>query len=324
MHTASISIIVPCYNEAEVLPAFLARVNAVASQMPFYNFEFLFIDDGSRDASPTFLAEAAARDERVKVIRLSRNHGHQRALTAGIDFCRGDFVILMDADLQDPPELIPRITATLVSGFDVVHLVRADREVDSWSKRTLARLFYRFMRRYVLPDLVEDSGDFKGFNQRALVALRTYRERVRFVRGAFATLGFRQTTLPYVRAPRAGGNSKYPLRSTVRLARDAVFSNSSLPLRWGIYAGGALSVLSALTVFAVGLLALGGRIQQPLIIATLIALLGCAGLLMLMLGFVGEYLKILLLEVKQRPLYTLESTINLEVAVAPEASVRGS
>ncbi|MBI2433935.1 MAG: glycosyltransferase family 2 protein, partial [Candidatus Hydrogenedentes bacterium] len=254
----TLSLVVPCFNEADVLPEFLARVRNVAQGLRGWQCEFLFVDDGSQDATPDLLTQEAAKDPRVRVIRLSRNFGHQRAISAGTDFCTGDAIVITDADLQDPPELIPDILRKLEEGHDIVHMVRSDRRVDGLLKRTMAHVFYRAMRRWVLPELPENAGDFKGFNRHVLVVLRAHRERVRFMRGAFATMGFRQTQLRYVRAARHAGQSKYPLRSTLRLARDAVFSNSALPMRPGIYAGAFTLAASCLTAAGVSLYAATG------------------------------------------------------------------
>jgi len=172
-HDRLVSIVVPCYNEEEMIIPFLERMRAVSrggierdtAGLPGYSFEYVFVDDGSRDGTSARIAEEADRDPRVRLIRLSRNFGHQRAITAGLDFCRGDFAVVIDADLQDPPEIIPKILERLSGDCDIVHMVRAERKVDSIAKRLSARVFYATMRRYVLPELPEDAPDFKGFNR---------------------------------------------------------------------------------------------------------------------------------------------------------------
>jgi len=320
-----VSLIVPCCNEAGVLDAFLARVNAVRAGLGAYTFEVLFIEDGSTDDTWAALCAVAALDPSVRAVRLSRNFGHQRALAAGLDFCTGDYGIILDADLQDPPELIPVILEQLEAGADVVHTVRTDRRVDSAFKRLSAAFMYAFLRRWVLPELPRNAGLYKGFNARALGALRQYRERVRFLRGIFATLGFRQAVVPYARETRRGGQTKYHLRNMVRLARDAVVSNSVLPLRAGLYLG--LAVLVAWPVLAAaGLLRwYAGRLETPALWAVAGLVWGFGGLTLVMLGAVGEYLKCIVLEVKQRPLYIVEETRNLpETDVEPRAAAPGS
>lgn len=306
-----VSIIAPCYNEAMVLDAFLACVRKTTEALPDYYFEFLFIDDGSQDGTETLLAGEAQSDPRVRLVCLSRNFGHQRAITAGLDLCSGDYIIVMDADLQDPPELIPQILDQLEAGFDLVHTVRTDRHVDSPAKRLSARLFYAVMRRWVLPELPEDAGDFKGFNRQVLEALRQYRERVRFLRGAFATLGFKQTTLPYVRAARYAGVSKYPLTNILRLARDAVVSNSVLPLRFGVYLGVAIWMILPFYVLACLLGHLLRGFDQPVMLLLIGLVCAFFGVILILLGLIGEYLKCIVLEVKQRPLYIVRAVHNL-------------
>lgn len=310
-----VSIIVPCFNEAEVLPEFLDAIRKLAAELPRYVFEFLFVDDGSRDDTAALLHREADRDDRVHILQLSRNFGQQRAITAGTDFCRGDFVVILDADLQDPPGLIPQMLQRLEEGFDLVHAVRDDRGVDSLPKRFAARVFYAFMRRWVMPELPVNAGEFKAFNRNVLIALRTHRERVRFLRGAFATMGFAQTQVYYARAPRRGGHSKFPLKAVVRLARDAVLSNSSLPLRAGLYLGLLVCLGSLAGMLTLGVLEFSGSgVASPLLAFLLLLLLGVGGAGLIMLGFVGEYLKILLLEVKHRPLYVIRSTRNVTLS----------
>jgi dolichol-phosphate mannosyltransferase len=308
----TVSLVVPCYNEAPMVDAFIAHMEPIIALLAQYAFEYVFVDDGSRDDTEQRIAALAAGDPRIKGVSLSRNVGHQRAITAGLDFCGGEYIIILDADLQDPPELVPPILEQLEAGYDVVHTVRADRRADACVKRVTAKLFYLFMRRWVLPELTENAGDCKGFNRRVLLALRQYRERVRFLRGLFATLGFRQTTVSFARPKRFAGVSKYNMRNMLRLARDAVVSNSALPLRAGLYVG--LLTWLLLPVYGVALLVLAfaGRAPQPLALWAVAGLLFFfMGFLLVLLGIVGEYLKVLMLEVKARPLYLVRAVYNL-------------
>ena len=311
-HPQTVSIVTPCYNEGAGLHAYMDAVCAVARRLPRYQFEFLFVDDGSEDDTGDVLCERATDDPRVRVVSLSRNFGHQRAIVAGLDFCSGDYIIVADADMQDPPELFSAIIAELEQGADVVHMVRSDRRVDSWPKRATAATFYAVMRRWVLPELRRNSGDFKGFNRRALEALRMYRENVRFLRGLFATLGFRQTEMPYARAARHAGVSKYPLTSVLRLARDAIVSNTVLPLRLGFYFG--VVTMGAAVVYAgscLGATLTGTDFEQPALMTLIGLVVFFSGAILAMLGFMGEYLKCLVLETKRRPLYIVRALQNL-------------
>ena len=308
----TVSLVVPCYNESAMVDTFIAHMEPLIAPLTRFNFEYVFVDDGSQDGTEERIATLAAGDPRIKGISLSRNVGHQRAITAGLDFCGGEYVIILDADLQDPPELVPKILEQLEAGFDVVHTVRADRSADAPFKRITAKLFYLFMRRWVLPELTENAGDCKGFNRHVLLALRQYRERVRFLRGLFATLGFRQTSIPFKRPKRFAGVSKYNLRNMLRLTRDAIVSNSSIPLRAGFYAG--LLTWLSLPIYAavLAVLALLGHAPAHLALWILAGVFFFfCGFMLLLLGLIGEYLKVLMLEVKARPLYLVRAVYNL-------------
>lgn len=319
MQRKRVSVVAPCLNEESVLPAFLARVRGVADALPQYDFEFLLVDDGSRDATCAVICAEAAHDPRVRGVFLSRNFGHQRALTAGLDFCTGDYTIMIDSDLQDPPEVIVDILARLEEGYNVVHTVRADRAVDSALKRSSAQLFYAIMRRWVLPELPYNAGDFKGFDREALRAFSHYRERVRFLRGIFATLGFRQAQVEFKREVRFAGASKYPIRAVLRLARDAMVSNTVVPLRLGGLVGLALLALS-LPVLVWGFTAK----NTGLFGIQLSLFLFVGGSALCMLAAIGEYLKVIMLEVKRRPLYIVRELCNIVSPARPEGDIDGS
>lgn len=319
MQQKRVSVVAPCYNEAAVLPSFLARVREVADRLPQYDFEFVLVDDGSRDVTRDVIRAEASADARVRGIFLSRNFGHQRALTAGLDFCGGDYVVMIDADLQDPPEVIPDILAALEAGNNVVHAVRRDRSVDSAVKRGGAQLFYAVMRRWVLPELPYNSGDFKGVDREALAAFRLYRERVRFLRGIFATLGFRQAEVPYRREARFAGSSKYPIWSVLRLARDAIVSNTAVPFRAGWMAG--------LVLLALGPAAIVWGLLHPKILLFCVqfaATLFIGGAVLCMLAGIGEYLKVLVLEAKRRPMYIVRELCNVAPGLEDKAQARVS
>lgn len=308
-----VSLITPCYNEAEMVGAFLERVGAVTAGLPQYDFELLFVDDGSTDETFRRLCDASDTDSRIRIIRLSRNFGHQRAITAGLDFCSGNYVIVIDADLQDPPELIPRMLERLEEGVDIVHMVRERRDVDSLVKRVSAKVFYYLMRQWVLPRLPENAPDFKGFNRRVLDALRRYRERVRFMRGIMASLGFRQESIPYVREARHAGRTKYNWKRIGAFGRDAIVSYSPIPIRLSLLAGLLTWACTLLFVLYWLLAALSGcGPAQPLTALLLVVTGVLSGLILVTLGVIGEYLGVIVREVKHRPLYIIESTRNME------------
>ncbi len=310
--TIMVSIVVPCYNEAQVLPDFLEALHTHTQSIENAHFEFLFIDDGSNDETDTVLHEAASKDSRIKILSLARNYGHQRALTAGLDHCQGDFAIFMDADLQDPPELIPQIVEKLLEGFDIVHTVRSDRGQDSLPKRVSSSIFYTIMRHWVLPELPLNAGDYKGLNRKAIQGVRNYNERVRFLRGTIATLGFNQCEIPFHRPARLAGKSKYPLFKVLRLARDAVVSNTVIPLRVAIFLGLVCIGLGLITAIALGVAICSTRIEPGLMHTILVAVLLIGGANLLFMGILGEYIKVLMLEVKQRPLYLVQSRFNMD------------
>ena len=302
----TVTLVVPCFHEAEGLGAFMARCELVAAGCAGHRFEYLFVDDGSADGTWAEVGRLAGENDRVRGVRLARNYGQQRAISAGLDMVDSDYVVILDADLQDPPELIPALLERLDGGCDLVHTVRTDRSSDSAFKRWSAWAFYQVMRRWVLPGMPENAGDYKAFNRRVLDAVRLYRERVRFLRGSLATVGFEQATVGYTRPVRHAGTSKYPLRKMLRLARDAVFSNTALPLRWCVYVG--LLVIGLWPIAALAGLALNGLdfVTVALLVQWLVG-----GMLLVGLGLAGEYLRIIVLEVKARPLYLVRDTVNL-------------
>lgn len=311
----TVAIVAPCYNEADVITAFYERVRAIAAGLSGYEFEVLLVDDGSRDGTMAILRDLAANDPALRILCLARNFGHQRAITAGLDHCRADYIIVMDSDLQDPPEAIPAILEALGQGADLVHTVRVDRSQDSLAKRLSAKIFYAVMRRWVLPDLPEGAGDYKGFNRRVLLAIRQYRERVRFLRGAFATVGFCQATVPIRRPSRHAGQSKFPLRQVLRFGRDALVSNTAIPLRASLYLGLTTLALLPFVALALAMARLSGNWHpDPLLALLLLVVLLYGGLGLCFTGILGEYLKVLILETKQRPLYIVGDRINLEPA----------
>jgi dolichol-phosphate mannosyltransferase len=301
-----VSIIIPCYNEAPGIVLCMDRLKAMTQALSAYDFEFIFVDDGSRDDTPVLLEKAAEDDVRVKVLILGRNYGQQRATTAGLDHASGDYTILMDADMQDPPEVIPQILERLDAGYDVVHTVRNSRTSDTAGKRLSAFLFYTIMRRWALPELVENAGDFKGFNRAVREAMGQYRERVRFLRGILATIGFRQCTLPYTRAVRHAGKSKFGILQMSRFARDAIISYSAFPMRLGMLLGVIMTLLAAIALAV--FLFRPSTAWEPLLLASMAA---CTGIILVFIGLLGEYLRILMLEVKQRPLYLVKARKNL-------------
>jgi dolichol-phosphate mannosyltransferase len=317
-----VSVVIPIYNEKEVLPRLLARLEQLRTALDAA-VEVVFVNDGSSDGSLELLKRAAASRDWIRLVDLSRNFGHQAALTAGLDHARGDAVVTMDGDLQDPPELIAAMLERYREGYDVVYARRRSRAGEGLFKRGTARLFYRVMRAFVHADLPVDVGDFRLMSRRAVAALSVFGERNRFLRGLVCWIGFRQTAVEFDRPARAAGETKYPLRRMLRLALDAMFSFSSRPLRLSMALGGVVLafgvVYGGVTVWR----ALAGTIETPgfATLVVLNALVG--GSILVCLGCLGEYVGRIFDETKRRPLYIARELVNFGPASAPAARAGG-
>ncbi len=298
------SIIAPVYNEVEVLPELYRRVQEVMDGLG-EPWELVLVDDGSTDGSTERIRELAAADRRVRPVIFARNFGHQIAVTAGLDYSRGEAVVIIDADLQDPPEVIPDLIAKWREGYEVVYATRVEREGEGWFKKTTAALFYRLIRRITEVDIPMDTGDFRLLDRKVVEALKRMRERHRFLRGMSAWVGFRQTGVPYKRAPRFAGQTKYPFRKMLRFALDAITGFSYFPLQIATYLGFLCAGVSALAIPVVIALRLAGSQAFFGQASTLIAVLFLGGVQLISLGILGEYIGRLYDEVKGRPLYVV-------------------
>jgi glycosyltransferase involved in cell wall biosynthesis len=288
-----VSVVAPVHNEQQTLDEFHRRV---VDAMPEVEFELLVVDDGSTDASPTILDRLESEDSRIRVVTLSRNFGHQAALTAGLDYAAGDVVVLIDSDLQDPPELIPEMLEAWGSGSDVVYAVRRSRKGDPRMKLWTSRWFYRVFERLTAIDLGQSSGDFRLVGGPALEA------RGRFLRGMSVWVGFKRTAIPFDRDPRFGGESKYTPRRMLRFSIDALTSFSQVPLQLATLMGFVFSALAFLAIpVAIGLKIAGEFV--PGITTVLLAVLLLGGIQLITVGIIGEYLGRVYEEVKGRPLY---------------------
>jgi len=307
-----VSIVIPLFNEEESLPLLLGRlVETVGRLEPGIDHEILLINDGSRDRTGELLGQAAQDNPHLKVVGLCRNFGHQIAVTAGLDAASGDAVIVMDADLQDPPELLEEMLKLYRQGYDVVSPQRTKRAGESWLKKVTAQGFYWVMRMGVDPRLVPQVGDFRLYSRRAVLAMRGMRERHRFLRGMVAWIGLKEAILPFERAPRAAGSTKYPFRKMFRFAWMAITSSSSAPLRVVSTAGWWLTALSALALAVLGYGAAAGA-PWAVALGILAAFQGVlAGSVLVAVGLVGDYLARVYEESKGRPIYIVGETINL-------------
>lgn len=316
MSRASLTVVVPAYNEAAVLEEFHARLARVLDTLDL-DGGVLYIDDGSRDSTWSLIEGLAARDPRVTGLKLARNFGKELALTAGLDHVTADAALIIDADLQDPPELIPDFVARWLDGYDVVYGQRLQRDGETWLKKVTAAGFYRVMQRLSSTQIPADTGDFRLMSRRALDALHGLRERHRFMKGLFAWVGFRQVALPYRRDARAAGTSKFNYWKLWNFAIEGITSFSTAPLRIATYVG-LLTAIGAF-VFAAWIVAktlLWGEpvAGYPTIMS---AILFLGGAQLMALGVIGEYLGRLYMESKARPLYLIDTLVGARVAPLP-------
>ncbi|MBN2241349.1 MAG: glycosyltransferase family 2 protein [Acidobacteria bacterium] len=303
-----LSVVVPVYNEQDVIPLLLDRMKALEKGIPV-PLEIVFVDDGSTDASLSLLRDASRHNTNLHVLSLSRNFGHQIAATAGLDYARGDAVVLMDGDLQDPPELIHEMLREYLRGFDVVYAKRTGRLNESAIKRAPAWLFYRFIRAFIHRDLPSDTGEFRLLSRQCLDAFKKMRERHRFIRGMIVWVGFHQTAVSFERPSRARGKTKYSFPKMLRLAWDATVSFSMLPLRLSLILG-LLLVLSAILYGCSQMLGFGGGSSAIRGWGGLMAfhiLIG--GIILTAVGILGEYIGRMFEEIQGRPLYIVNREV---------------
>jgi polyisoprenyl-phosphate glycosyltransferase len=299
------SIVVPVFNEAESLPELHRRLSLVMEKLG-EPWELILVNDGSTDASPEVMRGLAAQDSHVRVLRFARNFGHQIAVTAGMDASRGHAVVVIDADLQDPPEVIPELVAKWREGFELVYAVRRGREGESWFKKASASLFYRIIFRITDVRIPLDTGDFRLLDRKVVDVLDRMREKHRFLRGMGAWVGFRQVGVPYDRQARFAGQTKYPFRKMLRLALNAITGFSYLPLQMATYFGFVSAGLAALAIPVVIILRIAGVHAFEGQATTLLAVLFLGGVQLISLGILGEYVGRIYDEVKGRPLYILD------------------
>jgi glycosyltransferase involved in cell wall biosynthesis len=314
-----LTVVAPMLDEEGLAREFCQRVAAALEGL---DYELIVVDDGSRDGTPAILDEIAARDARVRVLHLSRSFGHQMAITAGLDHAAGDVVVMIDGDLQDPPEVIPALVARWREGADIVVAKRRARAGETRMKLATARWFYAAMGRLAQIDLEPDAGDFRLFDRAPLDALLRLRERSRFLRGMSSWVGFRRDVVEYDRAPRGAGETKFPLGRMLRFALDGLTSFSNFPLQIAALAGFACAAV-ALLLLPLTIVARYTGIYERGVPSLLFALLLIGGIQLLALGMIGEYLGRIYDEVKQRPLYVVARAENLDTDEGATAAARG-
>jgi dolichol-phosphate mannosyltransferase len=315
------SIIAPIFNEEGNLDALYTRICSVMDAVG-ESWELILVNDGSRDRSPDMIDALAQNDPRVKGIHFARNFGHQIAVTAGIDHASGDAVVLIDSDLQDPPELIPEMIERWKAGYQVVYAVRASREGETWFKVWTAKLFYRLINQITAVDIPVDTGDFRLMDRKVVDVLKQMREHSRFIRGMTSWVGFRQTGVSYVRARRLAGETKYPLRKMVKFATDAITGFSFFPLQVMIYFALALGFLALLALVVVSVLRVvygpeffGGQAT------TIVLLLLLSSFQLFFLFVLGQYVARTYDEARARPLYVVAERVNFEQSALVDKSV---
>jgi glycosyltransferase involved in cell wall biosynthesis len=300
-----ISLVVPVFNEQEVIDLFLERTSQALDDAGL-DYEFVFVNDGSSDQTLPMLILLSAENRRVRVIDLSRNFGKEAALTAGIHHVRGDALVPIDVDLQDPPELIPRFVEKWREGYDVVYGVRTRRDEDSWGKRMTAGGFYQIFNRLSQTHIPDNAGDFRLIDRRVVEVLKQLPERNRFMKGLFSWVGFRAASVSYERPARAAGQTKWNLLKLWNFALDGIVSFSTAPLRVWSYIGVIISLLSFIyAVIAVMKVLLFG-VDVPGYASLLVVVLFLGGIQLISLGIIGEYLGRLFLETKARPVYVID------------------
>ena len=315
------SLVIPIFNEEAVLPLLIRRIKALLDQLDASS-EAIFVDDGSSDNSAIHLREMATTDARFRLIELSRNFGHQVAITAGMDAAAGDAVIVMDADLQDPPEVALDLIAKWKEGYEIVYARRIKREGETLFKRLSAKLFYRTLDSLTSVSIPRDVGDFRLIGRKALTTFKSMPERDRFVRGMFGWMGFKQTEVAFERAARAAGESKYPFWKMMRLAVHGIVSFSDKPLRAALWAGMAISGIAALLgVFALFAWLFDMGVVQGWT-STVVIVSFLSGINLFMTGVIGLYVGGIHAEVKRRPLYVVDRLTGFEEAIKAEAENR--
>jgi dolichol-phosphate mannosyltransferase len=301
-----ITIVIPVYNEIDVIDACYERLTGVMRALHDYDYELLLVDDGSRDGTHERLTALYTQDAHIRIVKFSRNFGHQVAVTAGVDASRGDAIVIIDADLQDPPEVIPEMVRKWQEGYDVVYGVRKRRTGEGRLKLWTAALFYRLLRSFTNIEIPVDVGDFRLISARAAAEFRKLREKDRFVRGLVSWIGFRQVGIQYERDSRFAGETKYPFRKMFKFAIDGITSFSNLPLKLASWLGYLASFLAFLYLASVFVQrAMGYTIEGWATI--MVAMLFLGGVQLICIGIIGEYIGRIFNEIKSRPLYVIES-----------------
>lgn len=301
-----ISILIPAYNEQEVLDTLLERLNSLAKNTPKYDFEFLLINDGSRDRTLEIIKSHAEKDTRIAYVNLSRNFGKEIAMAAGFDYATGDATVVIDADLQDPPELIPKMIKYWEDGYDDVYARRSSRAGESWLKKVTSEVFYKILQKSTSIPIQRDTGDFRLLDKRCVEALRRFRESQRYTKGMFSWVGYKKKEILYDRDPRAAGETKWNYRKLVNFAIDGITSFTTAPLRFSSLMGIIISAVAFIYIIVIVIRTILFGPDQAGYPSMMAAILFLGGVQLISIGIIGEYVGRIFNETKQRPLYFVE------------------
>ena len=301
-----VTILVPAYNEQEVLNMLYERLKEIMDENSNYDFEILFVNDGSKDNSLKIMQELRQKDKRVCYLNLSRNFGKETGMIAGLDYSKGDAVIIIDADLQDPPELIPEMLKYWEEGYDDVYAKRRSRKGETWLKKFTSTMYYKVLQGFTKIQIQKDTGDFRLLDRRCVEALKSMRESQRYTKGLFSWIGYNKKEILYDRDPRAAGQTKWNYKKLVDLSIDGITSFTTSPLRWSAILGIVVSIIGFIYMLYIIIKTLVYGIEVPGYASTMVIILFLGGVQLIFLGVIGEYLGRAFYETKGRPLYFIE------------------
>ena len=301
-----VTILVPAYNEEEVLNMLYDRLSSIMNSMPSYEFEILFVNDGSKDNTLNIIQELREHDKRVCYVNLSRNFGKETAMIAGLDYSKGDAVIIIDADLQDPPELIPEMISLWEQGYDDVYAKRKSRKGETWLKKFTSKMYYKTLQSFTKIEIQKDTGDFRLLDKRCVEALKQFRECQRYTKGLFSWIGYNKKEILYDRDPRAAGKTKWNYKKLINLSIDGITSFTTAPLRWATITGIFISIAGFIYMLFIIIKTLAYGIDVPGYSSTMVVMLFLGGIQLIFLGIIGEYLGRAFYESKHRPIYFVD------------------
>ena len=302
-----VTILIPAYNEEEVLNMLYDRLSNIINSLPDYNFELLFVNDGSKDNTLNIIKNLREQDKRVCYLNLSRNFGKEIAMIAGLDYSKGDAVIIIDADLQDPPELIPQMIELWEQGYDDVYAKRKSRKGESWLKKFTSKMYYKTLQSVTKIEIQKDTGDFRLLDRRCVEALKQIRESQRYTKGLFSWIGYNKKEILYDRDPRAAGKTKWNYKMLINLSIDGLTSFTTAPLRWATTTGIFISIIGFVYMLFIIIKTIAYGVDVPGYSSTMVVILFIGGIQLVFLGIIGEYLGRAFYESKHRPIYFIDT-----------------